>query len=79
MTLGGLARTATLLFVLGLQITARGGMAVAAPVDLTGVWMPTALGPDGNRNRTWPAKPPLLPAVQVQYDAYRVLPGAPKA
>jgi len=72
-TMGALARTTTLLFVLGLQITARGGVAVAAPVDLTGVWMPTALGPDGNRNRTWPAKPPLLPAVQVQYDAYRVL------
>ena len=42
MTMGALARTTTLLFVLGLQITARGGVAVAATVDLTGVWMPTA-------------------------------------
>ena len=44
----------------------------SAPVDLSGVWMPTALGPDGNRNRTWPAKPPFVPAVQAAYDAYRV-------
>jgi hypothetical protein len=42
------------------------------PVDLSGVWMPTAIGPDGNRNRTWPAKPPFLPPVQAAYDAYRV-------
>jgi hypothetical protein len=42
-----------------------------APVDLSGVWMPTAIGPDGNRHRTWPANPPFVPAVQAAYDSYR--------
>lgn len=45
----------------------------AAPIDLTGIWMPTAIGPDGERNRTWPEKPPFLPEVQVEYDAYSAL------
>jgi hypothetical protein len=67
------ARKAGWLLGLGLLIAARVPAAVGAQVDLTGVWMPTAIGPDGNRNRTWPAKPPLLPAVQAEYDAYRVL------
>jgi len=60
--------------LLGLAVLAAGRATAAgtAPVDLSGVWMPTALGPDGNRNRTWPAKPPYLPAVQAAYDAYRV-------
>ncbi len=53
-------------------IATSASAAGSASVDLSGVWMPTALGPDGNRNRTWPAKPPLLPAVQAAYDAYRV-------
>ncbi len=73
MTHGARATTAGLLLGLGLLIAARAPMAAGAAVDLTGVWMPTAIGPDGNRNRTWPAKPPLLPAVQAEYDAYRVL------
>jgi hypothetical protein len=38
--------------------------------DINGVWMPTAIGPDGKRNRTWPADPPFLPAVKKAYDAY---------
>ena len=59
-------------FVL-LSVTLAVGAAHAAPapVDLTGVWMPTAIGPDGTRNRTWPAKPPYLPAVQAANDVYR--------
>jgi hypothetical protein len=58
-------------FVLGLALLRAGGAMAAGigPVDLSGVWMPTALGPDGNRNRS--AKPPYLPAVQTAYDAYR--------
>jgi hypothetical protein len=42
-----------------------------APVDLSGVWMPTAIGPDGNRNRTWPQNPPFLPDARRAYEAYR--------
>ncbi len=63
------ALAATLMFGLA---TLTAAPATAASADLSGVWMPTAIGPDGNRNRTWPAKPPLLPAVQAVYDAYRV-------
>ena len=73
MTRGALARSVALLLGLFAMTAAGVPMAAPGPVDLTGVWMPTALGPDGNRNRTWPAKPPLLPAVQARYDAYRVL------
>jgi hypothetical protein len=60
--------------LLALGVLAAGAVSAAgsAPVDLTGVWMPTALGPDGNRNRTWPAKPPFVTAVQVANDAYRI-------
>lgn len=39
--------------------------------DIGGVWMPTAIGPDGERNYSWPQKPPFLPAVQKAYDDYR--------
>jgi hypothetical protein len=53
-------------------VAALAEAAPSPPVDFTGVWMPTALGPDGNRNRTWPAMPPMLPAVQKAYDDYRV-------
>lgn len=40
--------------------------------DISGVWMPTAIGPDGERNVSWPPNPPFLPSVQKAYDAYRV-------
>jgi hypothetical protein len=67
-------RFAMSILLLGLGALAAGAISAAgsAPVDLTGVWMPTAIGPDGNRNRTWPPKPPFVPAVQAAYDAYRV-------
>jgi hypothetical protein len=42
----------------------------AAPPELTGIWMPTAIGPDGARNRTWPETPPFHDDVQRQIDAY---------
>jgi hypothetical protein len=45
--------------------------APASP-DFSGVWMPTAIGPDGQRNLSWPQHPPFLPAVQKAYDAYLV-------
>lgn len=43
-----------------------------APVDFSGVWMPTAIAPDGERDRSrnWPASPPFRPEVQAAYDAY---------
>jgi len=66
-----LLRTGVVLTALVIAGTVRVAADDSAPVDLTGVWMPTAIGPDGNRNRTWPAKPPYLPAVQSAYDAYR--------
>ena len=43
---------------------------LAAPPELTGIWMPTAIGPDGERHRVWPENPPFLPAVQQQVDRY---------
>jgi hypothetical protein len=61
-----------MLFALGVLAAGAVSAAGSAPVDLTGVWMPTAIGPDGNRNRTWPAKPPFVAAVQVANDAYRI-------
>jgi len=67
------ALAAVLLLGLATLTTTPAAGAGTASVDLSGVWMPTALGPDGKRNRTWPAKPPLLPAAQAAYDAYRVL------
>ena len=72
MTHGARSRTIAFRLALGMFVAASGLPAGAAPVDLTGVWMPTAIGPDGNRNRTWPANPPLTPALQAEYDAYRV-------
>lgn len=47
-----------------------GGEAQAAPTDLTGIWMPTAIAPDGTRNRPWPERPPFLPEVQARVDRY---------
>jgi hypothetical protein len=40
--------------------------------DFSGVWMPTAIGPDGKSNRSWPRNPPFLPAVKKAYDEHRV-------
>ncbi len=63
-----------LLPVLGLCALALGPAAASekpGPIDINGVWMPTAIGPDGQRNRNWPEHPPFLPAVQKAYDAYR--------
>lgn len=42
----------------------------AAPPDLTGIWMPTAIRPDGERHRVWPEQPPFLPAVQASIDRW---------
>jgi hypothetical protein len=53
--------------LIGLAI---GGTVLAAPPDLTGIWMPTAIGPDGERNRTWPAEPPFREDVRPKIDAY---------
>ena len=46
------------------------GPGLAAPPELTGIWMPTAIGPDGVRNRTWPEAPPFHADIQRQVDAY---------
>jgi len=43
---------------------------LAAPPDLTGIWMPTAITPAGERNRLWPEHPPFLPRVQQRVDQY---------
>ena len=64
-----------LLTLLGLLIATSSSVAADTTGprgrNFNGVWMPTAIGPDGQRNRTWPAEPPFLPAVKKAYDAYR--------
>lgn len=37
----------------------------AAPFEISGVWMPTALGPDGNRYDKYPADMPFLPEIEA--------------
>ena len=66
-----------LLPILGLMVLALSGPSIAADKqsptgrNINGVWMPTAIGPDGQRNRTWPADPPFLPPVKKAYDEFR--------
>ena len=43
----------------------------AAPPDLTGIWMPTAIAPDGSRNTVWPQKLPFTKEAQAIVDRYR--------
>lgn len=40
------------------------------PADFSGVWMPTAIAPDGSKNQVYPATLPLLPEVAQQYQDY---------
>lgn len=42
----------------------------AAPFDLTGVWMPTSIGPDGERHQVFPDKLPYLPETEAGLAAY---------
>lgn len=48
-----------------MSLAARG-----EPPDLTGIWMPTAIKPDGERHRIWPEQLPFLDDVQKQVDRY---------
>ncbi len=41
-----------------------------APVDLTGVWMPTAIGPTGERTQVFPENLPFLPETEAGRAAY---------
>lgn len=68
-----MSRLERLVFGFLASFTCMYGLAaeVAGPVDLTGVWMPTAISPSGERNRTWPEKPPFLPEVAAEHDEYR--------
>ncbi|MCP5145256.1 MAG: hypothetical protein H6978_10630 [Gammaproteobacteria bacterium] len=43
----------------------------AFALDISGVWMPTAIGPTGERNRAWPATPPFRPEALAQLEEYR--------
>jgi hypothetical protein len=45
--------------------------AEAPPLDFNGVWMPTAIDPQGQRNQTWPQQPPFLPEVAAAHQDYR--------
>lgn len=41
-----------------------------ATVDFSGVWMPTAIAPDGSRNSVYPETLPFRREVQEDYEAY---------
>lgn len=45
-------------------------LAHAERPDLSGVWMPTSIGPDGQRQRSWPESPPYRPEVQALIGEY---------
>lgn len=45
--------------------------AVHAAPDISGVWMPTAIGPDGDRTRTLPGNVPYLPEVAAAIAEFR--------
>jgi hypothetical protein len=64
-----MTRRLGLLIAVGVGVC-TGEAAFAAPPDLTGIWMPTAIAPDGERHRTWPESPPFLLDVQSSVDRY---------
>ena len=41
-----------------------------APVDFTGIWMPTQIGPGGERNQVFPEALPFLPEVQARNEEF---------
>jgi len=52
-------------------LAASSAVAAEEPPNLSGVWMPTVIAPDGSRNRAWPENPPFRPEVQAAYETYK--------
>ncbi|MGD8325059.1 MAG: hypothetical protein PVF50_11900 [Gammaproteobacteria bacterium] len=63
-------RTLTALTLIFGFIAWREAAAQDSPADFNGIWMPTAIAPDGTRNRPWPEHPPFRPEVQTLVDRY---------
>jgi hypothetical protein len=59
------------LLAAGVMILTASAAAADGPPNLTGIWMPTVIAPDGSRNRPWPENPPFRPEVQAAYEAYK--------